>query len=123
ARFWADFIDKKVQEAGSELWASKVDQQEKARKELKERLKQLEEVLGDKPYFGGDSFGFLNVALIPFHQCFYAYETVGRFKLDCPKLIAWAKRCLQRESVSTSLASEKDIYEFILDYRKTHGLD
>uniref|UniRef100_A0A151UGB9 glutathione transferase n=1 Tax=Cajanus cajan TaxID=3821 RepID=A0A151UGB9_CAJCA len=119
--FWKDKAP--VQEAGSELWASKVDQQEKARKELKERLKQLEEVLGDKPYFGGDSFGFLNVALIPFHQCFYAYETVGRFKLDCPKLIAWAKRCLQRESVSTSLASEKDIYEFILDYRKTHGLD
>ncbi|XP_020204528.1 probable glutathione S-transferase parC [Cajanus cajan] len=123
ARFWADFIDKKVHEDGRGIWASKVDQHEKAQKELKGSLKQLEEVLGDKPYFGGDSFGFLDVALIPFHQWFYAYEKVGSFKLDCPKLIGWAKRCLQRESVSTSLASEKDIYEFVLGYRKTHELD
>lgn len=123
ARFWADFIDKKVHEDGRGIWASKVDQHEKAQKELRESLKQLEEVLGDKPYFGGDSFGFLDVALIPFHQWFYAYEKVGNFKLDCPKLIGWAKRCLQRESVSTSLASEKDIYEFVLGYRKTHELD
>ncbi|TKY68575.1 glutathione S-transferase parC [Spatholobus suberectus] len=123
ARFWADFIDKKVDEAGKGIWASKVDQHEMAKKELKESLKKLEEVLGDKPYFGGDKFGFLDVALIPFHQWFFSYETVGSFKLDCPKLTAWAKRCVERESVSKSLASEKYIYEFVLGHRKVSELD
>ncbi|KAL2326075.1 hypothetical protein Fmac_025133 [Flemingia macrophylla] len=123
ALFWADFIDKKVHETGRGIWASKVDKHGMAQNELKESLKQLEEVLGDKPYFGGDTFGFLDVALIPFHQWFYAYETVGRFNLDCPKLIEWAKRCLQRESVSTSLANEMEIYEFVLGYRKLNELD
>ncbi|RDX89549.1 putative glutathione S-transferase parC, partial [Mucuna pruriens] len=112
-----------VHEAGRGIWASKVDQHEKAKKELKESLKQLEEGLGDKPYFGGDTFGFLDVALIPFHQWFYAYETVGSFKLDYPKLRSWAKRCGQRESVSKSLVSEKDIYQFVLAYRKVYELD
>ncbi|XP_027354023.1 probable glutathione S-transferase parC [Abrus precatorius] len=123
ARFWADFIDKKVHEGGRKIWASKVDQHEIGKKELKESLKQLEEVLGDEPYFGGDTFGFLDVALIPFYHWFYTYETVGNFKLGCPKLIAWAKRCLQRESVSKSLASENDIYEFVLSFRKRLELD
>ncbi|KAK7313918.1 hypothetical protein VNO77_39123 [Canavalia gladiata] len=123
ARFWVDFVDKKVHEAGRKILGAKVDEHEMGKKELKENLKQLEEVLGDKPYFGGDTFGFLDVALIPFHQWFYAFETVGNFKLDSPKLIAWAKRCTQRESVFKSLASEKEIYEFVLSYRKRFGLE
>ncbi|KAK7317470.1 hypothetical protein RJT34_01735 [Clitoria ternatea] len=123
ARFWADFINKKVHEPGRKIWGTKVDENEMGKKELQESLKQLEEVLGDKPYFGGDTFGFLDVAFIPFHQCFYAYETIGNFKLDCPKLIAWAKRCLQRESVSKSLVAEEDIHAFVLGFRKKYELD
>ncbi|XP_061337087.1 probable glutathione S-transferase isoform X2 [Gastrolobium bilobum] len=123
ARFWADFVDKKVHEVAKKIWTGKVGEHEKDKEELIVNLKQLEEVLGDKPYFGGDTFGFLDVAFIPFHKWFYSYETVGELKVDCPKLNAWAKRCLQRESVSKYLSDEKEVYEFVLSYRKKIGVD
>ncbi|KAJ1418734.1 Thioredoxin-like superfamily [Sesbania bispinosa] len=123
ARFWADFVDNKVHEVAKKIWTGKVDEVETEKKELIENLKQLEEFLGDKPYFGGGTFGFLDVAFIPFYKWFYAYETVGKLKLDCPKLIAWGKRCLQRESVSKFLPDEKEIYEFVLSFRKIIGVD
>jgi glutathione S-transferase len=44
-------------------------------------------------------------------------------KLDCPKLIAWGKRCLERESVSKFVSDEKDVYEFVMMYRKKIGVD
>ncbi|XP_021830363.1 probable glutathione S-transferase isoform X1 [Prunus avium] len=116
ARFWADFIDKKVFDAGKKLWSTKGEEHEAAKKEFIEILTQLEGELGDKPYFGGERFGFLDVALITFYSWFYAFETFGNFstEAECPKLIEWAKRCTHRESVSKSLADPKKVYEFLL---------
>ncbi|KAI8009487.1 putative glutathione S-transferase parC [Camellia lanceoleosa] len=50
--------------------------------------------LGDKPYFGGQTCGFVDIALVTFCCWFYSYETFGNFnvELECPKLIALAKR-------------------------------
>ncbi|XP_021831875.1 probable glutathione S-transferase [Prunus avium] len=91
---------------------------EEAKKEFIDILKQLEGELGDKPYFGGESFGFLDIALITSYNWFYAFETLGNFstEAECPKLIEWAKRCMQRESVSKSLADPKKVYEFLLGW-------
>ncbi|KAL5159810.1 Glutathione S-transferase 3 [Glycine soja] len=119
ARFWADFVDQKVYHASKRVWISKGDEKEVAKKDFLESLKQLEEFLGDKPYFGGDTFGFVDVALIPFYCWFYTYETFGNFKVEgeYPKLISWAKRCMQKESVSETLADEREVYEAVLDYK------
>ncbi|TKY68576.1 glutathione S-transferase parC [Spatholobus suberectus] len=125
ARFWADFVNKKVGDVGGRIWAGKREGIEVAKKELVDGLKELEKVLGDKPYFGGDTFGFVDIALIPFYSWFYSYEALGNFKVEaeCPKLIAWAKRCKQRESVSKSVADEKEVYEFVVHHRKSLQLD
>ncbi|RDX84140.1 putative glutathione S-transferase parC, partial [Mucuna pruriens] len=125
ARFWADFVNKKVGDVGGRIWAGKREEIEVAKKEFVESLKELEKVLGDKPYFGGDTFGFVDIALIPFYSWFYSYEALGNFKVEaeCPKLIAWAKRCKQRESVSKSIAGEKEVYDFVVHYRKSLQLD
>ncbi|KAK7264809.1 hypothetical protein RJT34_32420 [Clitoria ternatea] len=123
ARFWADFVDNKVHEVAKKIWTGKVGEHETEKKELIENLKLLEEVLGEKPYFGGDTFGFLDIAFIPFYKWFFAYEKTGNLKLDYPKINAWANRCLQRESVSKSVSDEADIYEFVLSYRKKIGVD
>ncbi|KAI4333379.1 hypothetical protein L6164_018202 [Bauhinia variegata] len=101
ARFWADYVNKMVGDVGGRIWAGKRDELEVAKKELIENLKQLEEALGEKTYFGGNF----------------------KVEAECPKLIAWAKRCKQRESVAKSLADEKVVYEFVVDYRKIHELD
>ncbi|XP_034213854.1 probable glutathione S-transferase [Prunus dulcis] len=118
ARVWADFIDKKVPDARKKLWSTKGEELEEAKKEFIDILKQLEGELGDKPYFGGESFGFLDIALITSYNWFYAFETLGNFstEAECPKLIEWAKRCMQRESVSKSLADPKKVYEFLLGW-------
>jgi glutathione S-transferase len=35
---------------------------------------------------------------------------------ECPKIIAWAKRCMQKESVAKSLLDQKKPYEFVLEW-------
>nr|XP_027073213.1 probable glutathione S-transferase parC isoform X1 [Coffea arabica] len=125
ARFWADFIDKKVPCKISLQWAAKGEELEAAKKEFIEALKVLEGELGDKPYFGGEEFGYVDVALIPFYSWFHAYETCGNFKIgaQCPKFAAWAKRCMQRESVSKSLADPEKVYDFVLILKKYCGVE
>ncbi|KAF2318186.1 hypothetical protein GH714_002471 [Hevea brasiliensis] len=88
AKFWADFVDKK------EYMGQKGEEQEAAKKEFIESLKLMEGELGEKPYFGGESFGYVDVVLVPFYSWFYTYEVSGNFSIEaeCPKLIQWAKR-------------------------------
>ena len=71
----------------------------------------MEGQLGDKPYLMGDSFG-------------YALETIGNISIEkeCPKLVAWVKRCKERKSVSMSLADPHKIYEFALQLQKKYGI-
>ncbi|KAJ8749076.1 hypothetical protein K2173_013683 [Erythroxylum novogranatense] len=124
ARFWADFVDKKIYDIGRKTWATKGDEQEAAKKEFIECLKLLEKELGDEPYFGGDKFGYVDVVLVPFYSWFYAYETLGNFSIEaqCPKLIQWAKRCLQMESVSKSLPDGEKVYDFVLQLKNRLGI-
>ncbi|ESW21241.1 hypothetical protein PHAVU_005G054100 [Phaseolus vulgaris] len=125
ARFWADYVDKKIYDNGRKIvWTSKGEEKEVAKKEFIEGLKVLEEQLGDKTYFGGDNLGFVDVALVPFYTWFEAYETFGVFNLEseCPKFIAWAKRCLQKESVAKSLPDQHKIHEIVVEMRKKSGI-
>jgi glutathione S-transferase len=106
-----------VYAVGKKLFATKGEEQEAAKKEFLEIFKTLERELGEKPYFGGETFGFVDIALITFYSWFYVYETFGKFSMEaeCPKIIAWAKRCLLKESVAKSLPDQKKVYERVLE--------
>ncbi|KAK6132103.1 hypothetical protein DH2020_034169 [Rehmannia glutinosa] len=134
ARFWADFVDKKVLFffcscfclsvfVKKKIWRTKGEELEAAKKELIDALELLEGELGDKPYFNGDNFGFPDLAIITFYSWFHTYETCANFSIEkhCPKLIKWAKRCMERESVSKSLADPVTVYEFVLMLKKKYG--
>lgn len=123
ARFWADYVDQKIYSVGRRVWTTKGKEQEVAKEEFIDCLRVLEGALGDRPYFGGEKFGFVDVSLIPFYSWFYAYETCGNFSIEatCPKLIAWAKRCMGRESVSKSLADPQRVCDFVLKLKKRIG--
>ncbi|KAF9588990.1 hypothetical protein IFM89_017669 [Coptis chinensis] len=123
ARFWADFVDKKVYVSGKRIRITKGEEQEAAKKEFIESLKLLENELGDMPYFGGEILGYLDVVLVPFYSWFYTYETYGKFKAECPKLVAWAKRCMENESVSKSLPEQERVYGFDLKLKKVYGIE
>ncbi|KAE8702311.1 putative glutathione S-transferase parC [Hibiscus syriacus] len=113
-------------DSGSKLW--KTRRRTRSGKEgIHRELKLLEGELGDKLYFGGSTgkdFGYMDIAFVTFYSWFYTYEQFGNFSIEaeCPKLIAWVKRCM-RESVSKSLADPQKVYEFVLELRKKYGIE
>ncbi|XP_064982955.1 probable glutathione S-transferase parA isoform X2 [Musa acuminata AAA Group] len=128
ARFWADFVDKKVRPPyadASHLCKLKGEEQAAAKEEFIGILKLLEGELGDKKYFGGDAFGFVDVALVPFVSWFYTYETCAGFSMEeaAPKLVAWGKRCMERESVAKTLSDPQMVYEFVDRLKKRIGVE
>ncbi|KAL7218465.1 hypothetical protein ACSBR2_011681 [Camellia fascicularis] len=120
ARFWADYVDKKVYVFGRKILDSNVEEEkEEGKKGFIECLKVLEGELGDKLYFGGETFGFVDIALVTLY-C-WSYETHGNLGLEveCPKLFSWGKRCIEKnESVSKSLPHEHKIYDFVSGLNK-----
>ncbi|RWR78890.1 GST_C domain-containing protein/GST_N domain-containing protein [Cinnamomum micranthum f. kanehirae] len=125
-RFWGDFIDKKIFDCGTRLvWKSKGEDRDEAKKEFIESLMILEGELGQKTYFGGESFGYVDVALISFGCWFKAYEKTGKFSVEeeCPKLMAWVRRCMERESVAKVLPDSGKICEFIDAVKKRFGVE
>ncbi|CAN1154473.1 Probable glutathione S-transferase [Linum perenne] len=101
ARFWADYIDNKV----DKIYEIYRDLKSFLKLMLLEALidcfRVLERELGDKPFLSGESFGFIDIVFISFYGFFYTFQELGNFKLEaeCPKIVHWTQRCLQRESV------------------------
>ncbi|XP_073311368.1 glutathione S-transferase U19-like [Primulina huaijiensis] len=125
ARFWADFIDKKVFDAGSKIWKSKGEELEGAKKEFIDILKKLEGAMGGKDYFGGDELGFVDVVLVGLVAWFDAYEKYGGFKIEdeCPKIGSWIEKCMKRETVAKILPNPKQVCEFVGMLRKMNGIE
>ena len=105
------------------IWTTKGEEQDIIKKEFIENLKILEGELGDKPYFGGETFGFVDLFLITTYS--HASKMCGKFSIgeECPKIFAWAEKCMQKDSVAKSLPDQKKIYEFFAQLRKKLGLD
>ncbi|XP_015080783.1 probable glutathione S-transferase [Solanum pennellii] len=124
ARFWADYIGKKIYDGGMKIWSSKVEEHKTANKDFIECLKVLEGELGDKPYFDGNNFGLVDRAFIPYYSWFPVYKKLSNLNIEaeCPKFVAWAKRCMQKESVSKTLVDPDKIYKFIVLFRQKIGV-
>ncbi|CAN0900370.1 Probable glutathione S-transferase [Linum grandiflorum] len=100
ARFWADYIDGKFYTTGRKLWTSRVEVKE----ELIDCFRVLERELGDKPFLSGESFGFIDMVLISFYA-------------ECPKIVPWTQRCLQKESVSKSVADQQEVFQRVMEMK------
>lgn len=113
-----------VFDAGCGIWQSK-EAPETVKKDFIDILKQLEGALGEKDYFLGDSFGFVDIELIGLATWFYAIEKCGGFEIkkECPKLSAWISRCMKRETVAKVVPEPEKIYEFVKMFRKMQGID
>uniref|UniRef100_A0A7N0V1N1 glutathione transferase n=1 Tax=Kalanchoe fedtschenkoi TaxID=63787 RepID=A0A7N0V1N1_KALFE len=125
ARFWVDYIDKKVYDGGRKVvWSGQGEELEVAKKELIESLKVLEGELGEKKFYGGEKIGLVDICLVGFYVWFYAYEKFGNLSIEaeCPKLVAWGKRCAEVESVAKSVPGQEEVYELVAEMRKPFGL-
>lgn len=113
------YIYLQVYPANRLVWTSDGEAQEQAKKELVGCFKLLEGELGDKDYFGDETLGLADIALVPFCSWFYLLNKFGLNMAEvCPKLVAWGKRCMQRESVSKALPEGEKLYDFIVEYKK-----
>ncbi|CAD6225269.1 unnamed protein product [Miscanthus lutarioriparius] len=123
ARFWADYAEKKVFDCGTTLWKRTGQAQAQARPEMVEALRTLDAELGDKAYLAGEAFGFVDIAVVPFATWFLGYGRLAEFSVEevCPRLLAWAKRCGERESVAKNLYPPEKVYEFIGYLKDTYG--
>ncbi|GLJ59699.1 hypothetical protein SUGI_1519470 [Cryptomeria japonica] len=128
ARFWADFIDKRVFDTVIRLLKSEDKVLEEAKHDMLESFQFLEGTLkemsagGSLAFFSGSNFGFLDIAFIPYACWFHALETIGNFKIPFeskyPLLDAWVKKCMERDSVKKALASPDRVLEYALQMRR-----
>ncbi|KAK2975707.1 hypothetical protein RJ640_010766 [Escallonia rubra] len=106
ARFWVNFIDEKCMLSIWNAFSAK-EEPEKAIKEACENLELLENELGGKKFFGGDSLGIVDIV-----ACFLAFwlgivqevtglELLTREKF--PKLSGWVDQFLGCRIVKESL--------------------
>lgn len=102
---------------GRRVRTAKDEQEEEAiKKEFIECLKIIEGELGNKRYFGGERFGYVDLVLIPITSWFYSFETCEEFSIEseCPKIVGWAKRCMEMDSVAQSLPDPSKIHGFVV---------
>ncbi|XP_030544560.1 probable glutathione S-transferase [Rhodamnia argentea] len=93
ARFWAKFGDEKVMPSMRTALMSEGKEQEAALAEASEHLQKLEEELKGKKFFGGDSIGYLDIALGWLANLNRVFEEMCSFKVvdgeRFPLLFAW----------------------------------
>lgn len=125
AQFWAEYADL-VHLCGKRLWAraaadgEKGEEHEAARAEMVGVLRTLDTELGAREFFGGEAFGYVDVAVVPFTAWFLTYERYGGFSVEeeCPRLAAWARRCTARESVAGNMYEPEKVYELVGLYKQ-----
>ncbi|XP_010522014.1 PREDICTED: probable glutathione S-transferase [Tarenaya hassleriana] len=125
ARFWADFVDKKIHTSAAKIWMCKGEELEQGKKEHVENWKILERELGEKEYFGGERLGFVDIALLPYTSWFYLQLIMGNIDMnsECPKIAAWVQRCKLKDSVARNLSDPVKVYDYMLLIKKRYGLD
>ncbi|KAI3803765.1 hypothetical protein L1987_31927 [Smallanthus sonchifolius] len=125
AAFWVDYIDRHIFKGTRMILDSNGEEMQKGVEEFLGYLKVLERELGEKPYFNGEFFGFVDMALVCYYSHIIANETIGHFSVekDCPKLAFWATQCMKRESVSKALSDPNKICELFIEYRKKAGVE
>ncbi|KAG0496303.1 hypothetical protein HPP92_000994 [Vanilla planifolia] len=111
ARFWADFVDRKVHSGANQMWKLKKERSWRKRRK--------------RTYFGGDEFGLVDITLVPYTPRFYSFEVFAGLSVEkeCPRLAAWGKRCGERESVAKVLPDPMKAHEYFCTRRKKLGID
>ncbi|GAA0166122.1 transferase [Lithospermum erythrorhizon] len=111
ARFWADFSEKKVLEAGFEALCTRGERQEKAVSSTIEALEKLEQVLKGKKFLGGDSVGYLDLVVGWLAYMMPIWEELASMKIldssKFPALDEWINNFLSHPGIKDDLPTEE----------------
>ncbi|CAD6341958.1 unnamed protein product [Miscanthus lutarioriparius] len=114
-RFWAQYVDDKGTDDGGK---------DQAAEQLSAALQLLEEAFvklsQGKHYFGGDSVGYLDIALVSYVGWVKAVEKIAGVtlldKAKVPNLVAWADRLCTHPAVVDAIPDADKFVEFSVTY-------
>ncbi|KAF7033196.1 hypothetical protein CFC21_044314 [Triticum aestivum] len=114
ARFWAHFIDQKCMKSlWAALWMEPSEAQRRSMVEAKGSLALLEEHLGERSFFGGDSIGLVDIAASVLAHWLGVMEKISGVtvvtKEEFPALCHWSRRYVGDEDVKTCLPERGDL--------------
>lgn len=78
-----------------------------AARECRVRFEQLEDAVGEAPYFDGE-FSIVDAAFAPIFRFFETFDQIGDFGMlaDLPKIAAWRRALAERPSVQAAVQSD-----------------
>ncbi|XP_059447618.1 probable glutathione S-transferase [Corylus avellana] len=107
ARFWARFGEEKLFEAAWNALCSLGEEKERALKLAIEAMEKIEEEIKGKEFFGGESIGYLDIALGWISYWLPVWEEVGSIQildpLTFPATTSWAKNFLNHPIIKDNL--------------------
>lgn len=107
-RAWIEFASATLNSIWNFYTAKDMPAYDSAAAALKERFSQLEKVLGDGPYFGGDRFSLVDGAFGPVFRYFDVFDAVSGVDLfsELPRTSAWRRTLSERQSVKEAVAAD-----------------
>ncbi|KAF6141941.1 hypothetical protein GIB67_037909 [Kingdonia uniflora] len=122
ARFWAKFADEKFITATFEAFASEGEKQNKAIGLAVECLGFLEEQLQGKPFFGGETIGYLDIALGWAAYWLQVWEEVGSMEImdpiKFPSINKWMNNFVESSVIKDNLPPRDKMVLVLTEYRK-----
>ncbi|KAA8548813.1 hypothetical protein F0562_000497 [Nyssa sinensis] len=107
ARFWANFGDAKLLGAGWTALRSQGDEKERALELCIEALEKIEGELKGKKFFGGETIGYLDLAMGWISYMLPVWEEVGCMTILDPKkfpsITAWKEKFLSHPVIKENL--------------------
>ncbi|KAI8548336.1 hypothetical protein RHMOL_Rhmol07G0266500 [Rhododendron molle] len=115
ARFWAKFADEKCVPAMFATFYKQGEEQEKSAKETQEHLKTLESGLEGKPFFGGETIGFVDISVAWIVVWAQITGEIVNIKLvdeeRLPLLSVWFQQVLENPSIKECLPPREKLLE------------
>ncbi|KAF9677727.1 hypothetical protein SADUNF_Sadunf08G0137500 [Salix dunnii] len=106
-RFWTKFAEEKILFGAWKSMCSLGEEKEKAAKLTVDAVEKIEEELKGKRFFGGESIGYLDIAVGWMSYWLPIWEEVGSMKildpLQFPALTSWMKNFLEHPVIKENL--------------------
>ncbi|GLJ37309.1 hypothetical protein SUGI_0756900 [Cryptomeria japonica] len=126
ARFWGDFIDKKILSIVGGIVKTKGKDQEKAKVELVEEFIRLDNTLATislgQAFFSGDHMGFIDIVVAPYMPWLRAVEQMVNLKLPdsskCPHMNHWMDKMYDHPCVRKALEQPDKLLDYAKSLRK-----
>jgi glutathione S-transferase len=107
-RAWMEFGTAVLNAIGAFYVAPDAESLEQKRKDLRTKFTQLEEELGDGPYFAGTHFCLVDAVFGPVFRYFDVFDAIADFGIfaERPKVQAWRRALTGRPSVIAAVGAD-----------------